>query len=133
MKTRPPLVYIANQGLHDYSSAHKWTPLGENGVVKVTSGDIDRRNPMRLVNNIVDGLKNFTEHDYFVFSGSPIPFALGLAYLFMKQEQVNVLFYLRSKNEYFNICYTKDMFLKAGENQYKTAEEIEAFLGGYIQ
>lgn len=108
-----PIVYIANVGIHDYSAACDWTPHGKSGIRKVTSGDIDRRNPLRLVANIVDSLKHFREQDYFVFSGSPIPFALGLAYLFIKLDQVNVLYYLRSKNEYFCIRYTKEMFAAA--------------------
>lgn len=108
-----PRVYIANRGLHDYSSVHSWTPLGERGVKTVTSGDVDRKNPDRLVWNIVNGLKDFREQDYFVFSGSPIPFALGLSYLFMRFDKVKVLYFLRNKNSYFEIEYSKDMFERA--------------------
>jgi hypothetical protein len=109
----PPLVYIANVGMHDYSATFNWTPLGRDGIRKVTSGDIDRKNPQRTVYNVVQGLQNFKENDYFVFSGSPIPFALGLAYLLSKHEQVQVLYYLKMRNEYFPVTYTQHMFAQA--------------------
>lgn len=115
---KKPLVYIANVGDHDYSATFEWTPLGVAGVRKVTSGDIDRKNPNRLVFNVVQALKEFTPEDYFVFSGSPIPFALGLAYLFTKFDAVKVLYYLKSKNEYFEITYSKDMFRRAEEASF---------------
>ena len=108
--TTQPLVYLANLGAHDYSSVHAWTPLGEYGVRIVTTGDVDRKNPKRLVANVVASLQHFREEDYFVFSGSPLPFALGLAYLMRKLGRVQVLYYMNNKNEYFCIEYTGDMF-----------------------
>lgn len=116
----PPLVYIANVGLHDYSATFEWTPLGRDGVRKVTSGDIDRKNPQRTIYNVVQGLRNFKAHDYFVFSGSPIPFALGLSYLLSKHEEVQVLYYLKMRNEYFPVVYTRDMFEQADAIGFET-------------
>lgn len=115
-----PLVYIANVGMHDYSATFAWTPLGRDGIRKVTSGDIDRKNPQRTVYNVVQGLRNFKANDYFVFSGSPIPFALGLAYLLNKHEEIQVLYYLKMKNEYFPITYTRDMFEQAEQIGFET-------------
>lgn len=114
-KTDAPLVYLANVGLHDYSAVFDWTPLREYGVRQVTSGDIDRKNPQRLVANIVNGLKHFRPIDYFVFSGSPIPFALGLAYLLRKNNTVKVLYFMNSQNKYFCIEYLGTMFDGAEE------------------
>ena len=121
----PALVYIANVGMHDYSAAFEWTPLGKEGVRKVTSGDIDRKNPERLVWNVVNGLRKFRSHDYFVFSGSPIPFAIGLSYLFMRYDAVQVLYYLKNKNVYFPITYTRDMFDRAEGIDFPTESEVE--------
>jgi hypothetical protein len=115
-----PLVYIANVGMHDYSATFNWTPLGRDGIRKVTSGDIDRKNPQRTIFNVVQGLKNFKANDYFVFSGSPIPFALGLAYLLNKHERIQVLYYLKMRNEYFPVIYTRSMFTQAEEDDFET-------------
>lgn len=119
-----PLVYIANVGMHDYSATFNWTPLGRDGIRKVTSGDIDRKNPQRTVYNVVQGLRNFKANDYFVFSGSPIPFALGLTYLLSKHERVQVLYYLKMRNEYFPVIYTRDMFEQAEDIGFETESNV---------
>lgn len=121
----PPLVYIANVGMHDYSATFAWTPLGKEGVRKVTSGDIDRKNPERLIWNVVNSLRKFRSQDYFVFSGSPIPFAIGLSYLFMRHDAVQVLYYLKNKNTYFPITYTREMFERAEGIDFPTESEVE--------
>jgi hypothetical protein len=107
------VVYVSNAGMHDYSSLLEW---GDD-MVYVTTGDIDRLNPKRLQLTIVSVLKDFTEHDFLVFSGSPIPFALSLAYLFSRDDldQVRVLYWMRKTNSYFSVAYTHEAFLKAEE------------------
>jgi hypothetical protein len=103
-------VYVSNAGMHDYSSLEKWG----SPIKFVTTGDIDRMHPERLQLTLVRTMHTFQEHDYLVFSGSPIPFGLCLAYLFRKGfEQVRVLYWMRKTNTYFEIVYTGAAFDKA--------------------
>ena len=111
-------VYVSNAGLHDYSSLLDWS----EDVEYVTVGDVDRMNPERLQLTIASKMKNFTEKDYLVFSGSPIPFALCLAYLFRKGFlSVRVLYWMRRTNSYFQVVYAGDTFDRAE----KLAKETE--------
>ena len=88
-------VYISNFGAHNYAPAARF-----GAVVPLTNGNYPIFRTARLVEEITQGLKNSTEDDYLLLSGSSIIAGIALAVWLTYHDKCNLLLYDRKTEEY---------------------------------
>lgn len=81
-------VYIPNKSGHDFSAAEKFGEL-----VYLTRGNIDRFGVTNLYREIIEGMEEATEHDFWLISSLAIVNSIGCAILARKFGKVNFLIF----------------------------------------
>lgn len=92
---RVPVVWLANQGGHDYTDAERF-----GRVLAITTDSVNPFNPDRLMVTISQRLKVAAKEDYLAVSGSPILNALALAMWLRRFGLCNVLLWSHRDKEY---------------------------------
>lgn len=88
-------VFIANVSGHDYTRAKRFGDL-----IGVTQRRVDITHTDRLELDVQSVLRNASDKDYLLVSGSPVVNALCIAYLLNKHGHVNMLFWDALERDY---------------------------------
>ena len=94
-KPRVPVVWLTNEGGHDYKDAERYGRL-----MPITTGSINPFNPDRLMVMVSHRLKVADPEDFLVISGSPILNALALAMWLERFGQCNALLWSHRDKAY---------------------------------
>lgn len=86
VESRVPVVWLVNEGGHDYSSLDKF-----GRVIALTRGGINPFGPDRLMVVLGTRLAHATANDYLAMSGSPLLNALAICMWLKKFGRVNLL------------------------------------------
>lgn len=98
---RQPVVWLINQGGHDYETAKKFGRL-----MPMTTGGVNVFSPDRLMVTIGPRLKVAAVEDYLVVSGSPLLNALVVAMWLHRFEKANLLLWSHKAEEYKLVTVT---------------------------
>lgn len=94
-RKRAPVVWLVNEGGHDYTQAEKFGRL-----MPMTTGSVNPFNPDRLMVMIGHRLKVAAADDFLGISGSPILNALALTMWLARFGSCNVLLWSHRDKEY---------------------------------
>ncbi len=93
--TRQPIVWLANEGGHDYRTAEKF-----GRIMPITTGSINPFSPDRLMVLISHRLQVASADDFLVISGSPLLNALIVAMWLRRFDHLNLLLWSHRDSEY---------------------------------
>lgn len=99
---RIPVVWLANEGGHDYKDAERFGRL-----MAITTGSVNPFNPDRMMVTISHRLKVSAPEDYLVMSGSPMLNALALAMWLCRFRTCNVLLWSLRDREYKHLIISQ--------------------------
>lgn len=85
---RAPLVYITNQGGHDYTLAQEFGSL-----VFLTRGKINRYKTSTIYRDMIQGMQDSEKHDFLLVSSLSILNSIASGILARKHGQVNYLLF----------------------------------------
>lgn len=99
--TRQPVVWVINEGGHDYSKAEEFGRL-----MPVTMGTVNVFNPDRLMVICGHRLRMAQEADFVVVSGSPTINAIFIAMWLRRFERINLLQWSHRDDSYKLVTVT---------------------------
>lgn len=102
-KARAPVVWIANEGGHDYKDAERFGRL-----MPITTGSINPFNPDRLMVMISHRLRVASAEDFLAVSGSPMLNSLAVAMWVVRFGVCNVLLWSHRDKEYKHLIIKED-------------------------
>lgn len=100
---RVPVVWLANEGGHDYKDAQRF-----GRIMPMTTGSINPFNPDRLMVMISHRLRVAAVEDYLGISGSPVLNALALAMWLRRFGMCNVLLWSHRDSQYKHLIIQAD-------------------------
>ena len=87
-ESRPPVVWVPNRGIHDYSDAERF-----GDVMLLTEGRIQRFAVGSLFQEIKEGLEEALSYDYLLVSSLSIVTSIATAILAHKFGRINYLMF----------------------------------------
>lgn len=102
-KSRAPVVWIANEGGHDYKDAERFGRL-----MPITTGSVNPFNPDRLMVMVSHRLRVAAKEDFLAISGSPMLNAVALAMWLRRFGVCNVLLWSHRDKEYKHLTIQAD-------------------------
>lgn len=100
---RQPVVWLINEGGHDYKKAETFGRL-----LPITTGSVNPFNPDRLMVNISGRLRVASIEDFLVISGSPMLNALTIAMWLHRFGKANTLQWSHRDEEYKLVTLDRD-------------------------
>jgi hypothetical protein len=100
---RTPVVWIINEGGHDYKKAEKYGRL-----MPMTTGSVNPFNPDRLMVIVSNRLRVATAQDFLVVSGSPMLNAIAVSMWLIRFKVCNVLHWSHRDDEYKHLVVKWD-------------------------
>jgi len=116
MSNRTPVVWLVNEGGHDYTSAER---LGR--LMPITTGSINPFNTDRLMLLASHRLSTAIEDDFLVISGSPLLNALIVAMWLKRFGKVNALLWSHRDEEYKLVTVLDSVVTKHALGEQKVA------------
>lgn len=102
-KSRMPVVWLVNEGGHDYQDAERF-----GRVIPITTDSINPFNPDRLMVIISHRLRVANSEDFLAISGSPMLNALAIAMWIRRFGTCNVLHWSHRDDEYKHLIIKED-------------------------
>jgi hypothetical protein len=103
MSQRVPVVWLTNEGGHDYKDAERFGRL-----MPITTGSVNPFNPDRLMVLISHRLRVATAEDFLAISGSPMLNALALAMWLRRFKTCRVLLWSHRDTQYKELIISGD-------------------------
>lgn len=94
-ESRPPTVWLVNEGGHDYSSLEEF-----GRVVPLTRGGVNPFGPDRLMVMLAARLAHANSDDYLAISGLPLLNALAIAMWLVRFGRVRLLQFSTKQSRY---------------------------------
>ncbi len=104
---RQPIVWIINDGGHDYSKAEV-----HGRMVPMTTGGINPFSPDRLMVNLASRLRNATEEDFAIVGGSPMLNGIVMSMWLERFDKMKCLVWSNKKERYEIVTVTKGAIVK---------------------
>jgi hypothetical protein len=114
---RAPIVWLVNEGGHDYTTLEKY-----GRVMPFTRGSVNPFNLDRQMVHLGPRLQSASEDDYVAVSGLPILNALVVAMWLAKFQKVNLLQWSMKKETYVPIVLTRAAVEKNANESGKPAD-----------
>lgn len=115
--TRAAIVWLVNEGGHNYASLEKF-----GRVMPLTRGSVNPFNLDRQMVMLGPRLQTATEDDYVAISGLPILNALVMTMWLAKFPKINLLQWSMKKEEYVFIALTRAAVEKNANETGKPAD-----------
>lgn len=114
---RVPIVWLVNEGGHNYASLEKF-----GRVMPFTRGSVNPFNLDRQMVHLGPRLQSATEDDYVAVSGLPILNALVFVMWLAKFPKINILQWSMKTEEYVPIVLTKVAIERMANESGKPAD-----------
>ena len=114
---RVPIVWLVNEGGHDYTSLEKF-----GRVMPFTRGSVNPFNLDRQMVHLGPRLQSASEDDYVAVSGLPILNALVVVMWLAKFPKINLLQWSMKKEEYVPIVLMKAAIERMANESGKPAD-----------
>jgi len=111
-RPRMPVVWITNEGGHDYKDAERFGRL-----MPITTGSINPFNPDRLMVMVSHRLHVAGKEDFLAISGSPLLNALALAMWLRRFGTCNVLLWSHRDKEYKHLTIQADSLDRLSQSE----------------
>lgn len=112
VRTRAPVVWIANEGGHDYKDAERFGRL-----MPITTGSVNPFNPDRLMVMVSHRLRVAAKEDFLAISGSPMLNAVALAMWLRRFGMCNVLLWSHRDKEYKHLTIQGDSLERLSQSE----------------
>src|SRR6266480_5307287 len=100
---RAPVVWLINEGGHDYKDAERFGRL-----MPITTGTVNPFNPDRLMVMVSHRLRVAAQEDYLVISGSPVLCALAMTMWLRRFKLCNTLLWSHRDSAYKHLVINSD-------------------------
>lgn len=114
---RKPIVWLVNEGGHDYRLARKW-----GRIVPLTAGNINPFQVDRLIVNLSQRLQMAQENDFIVVSGVALTNMLVLAIWLAKFPRANILQWAVQGSRYIKLTIDRENLYRHANNPLGPAE-----------
>ncbi len=104
---RQPIVWILNDGGHDYSKAER-----HGRMVPMTTGGINPFSPDRLMVNLASRIRNAVEEDFVISGGSPMLNSILSAMWLTRFDKIKWLVWSNKQSKYEIVTVTKGAIVK---------------------
>lgn len=106
-KARVPVVWLTNEGGHDYKDAEKY-----GRVMPITTGSVNPFNPDRLMVMISHRLRVASPDDFVAVSGSPLLVALVITMWLTRFGTCNVLLWSHRDGGYKHLVISQESVVR---------------------
>ena len=114
---RVPVVWLINEGGHDYTSLEKF-----GRTLPITKGSVNPFNMDRQIVHIGLRLEHAKVEDYLAISGLPILNAVVVAMWLMRFHKVNLLQWSMRREAYLPVILSRSVLNKFATNNQTPAE-----------
>lgn len=113
---RAPIVWIINEGGHDYADAERF-----GRPMAMTTGSINPFSPDRLMVVLSSRIRQAHEDDHIVVGGSPMLNGIAIAMWLTRFKKMNCLIWSHRNNKYEPITISAEAVARNAMNEGKPA------------